>query len=234
LVRKKTQIIPQYYCAGGEIVLFLIQPLSCSWYSDAMKTRRESPAALLLGRHRAALLEFLLSQPEATMHLREIARRASVPVGVVQRELAVFTELGLVSRTPSGRRVEFTVLGQSPLTAPLSEIIVQSGGIPAAIRAALSGLASEIRFAAVFGSVLVDPEGSRRDVDLIVVGTASYDAVLAKIDPLAMRWQREFNLRVMTEAGFDRQRNASTRSLLPLLNGPRVMLIGEDHQIKGS
>ena len=208
-----------------------VRPLSCFWYTAVMKPVGEKPAVLLFGKHRAALLEFLLNQPGTAIHLREIARRAAIPVGVVQRELADFESMGLVSRTPRGRFVEFAVLRSSPLLAPLSEIIVQSGGIPAALSAALSGLASDIVFAAVFGSMLSDPDGPRHDIDLIVVGATSYDEVLARIDPLATRWGREFNLRVLTEAGFLRQKRASARSLAALISGPRVMLIGDDRLI---
>jgi IclR helix-turn-helix domain len=199
-----------------------------------MSNKPISPAVLLMGDSRARLLGFLIAQPGVTMHLREIARRSGVPVGVVQRELSTYESLGLVRRAQAGRLVQFTVTGQSPLLAPLSEIIVQSGGIPAAIRSALSGLAGDIAFAALFGTILSDPDGARRDVDLIVVGTVAYDDVLARVDPLATQWKREFNLRVMSEDGFRRQRRAATRSLAALLAGPRVMLVGDERMIESA
>jgi DNA-binding HxlR family transcriptional regulator len=85
----------------------------------------------LLGASRARLLGGLLLSGEP-MHLRGIARAGGVALGILQRELKLLEQMGLIRRTEVGPRVLFEVNPQSPLLPPLRQLLIESfGGLQA-------------------------------------------------------------------------------------------------------
>lgn len=61
----------------------------------------------LLGNTRAAVLRTLLLQPDAALHVRELARLTGASPGSLHRDLRVLTDLGLLLREEIGRQVHY-------------------------------------------------------------------------------------------------------------------------------
>lgn len=61
----------------------------------------------LLGNTRAAVLRTLLLQPDAALHVREIARLTGASPGSLHRDLRALTDLGLLLREEVGRQVHY-------------------------------------------------------------------------------------------------------------------------------
>jgi len=60
------------------------------------------------------------------MYVREIARRAELALRTVQRELAVLSKIGLVTRRTNGYHVFFRANRQHALFKPLQQLILKS------------------------------------------------------------------------------------------------------------
>jgi predicted nucleotidyltransferase/DNA-binding HxlR family transcriptional regulator len=61
----------------------------------------------LLGNTRAAVLRTLLLEPDATLHVRELARVTGASPGSLHRDLRALTDLGLLLREEVGRQVHY-------------------------------------------------------------------------------------------------------------------------------
>ena len=62
----------------------------------------------LLGNTRAAVLRTLLLQPDASLHVRELARLTGASPGSLHRDLRTLTDLGLLLREEVGRQVYYS------------------------------------------------------------------------------------------------------------------------------
>lgn len=131
---------------------------------------------------RVKVLAFLLLNASEEYHLREIARRAGVPLRAVQRELTLLEEIALVERHRRGRQVFVAVQTSHPLYEDLRSLLVKSDGLVVPLQEALSTV-DGVEAAAVYGSVAAGSDTGRSDIDLLVVGTpgelAFHDAVSA-------------------------------------------------------
>ncbi len=77
----------------------------------------------LFPRNRVKVLALLLGSPSTHYYLREIARLCGIPLRAVQRELAIYEGMRLVTRVPRGKQVFFSVNTDHPLFAELQALV---------------------------------------------------------------------------------------------------------------
>jgi len=124
----------------------------------------------LMPTARVKVLAFLLLNASEEYHLREIARRADVPLKAVQRELALLEEIALVERRQRGRQVFVSVQTSHPLFQDLRSLLVKTEGLAIPLRRSLEGI-DNVEAAAIYGSVASGTDTGRSDIDLMVVGS---------------------------------------------------------------
>jgi len=136
----------------------------------------------LMPAARVKVLAFLLLNETEELHLREIARRADVPLQAAQRELALLEEIALVERHRRGRQVFVSVQTSHPLYEDLRSLLLKSDGLAIPLRQVLEAI-DGVEAAAVYGSVAAGSDTGRSDIDLLVVGSpddlALHEAVSA-------------------------------------------------------
>jgi predicted nucleotidyltransferase len=136
----------------------------------------------LMPAARVKVLAFLLLNASEELHVREIARRAEVPLQAAQRELALLEEIALIERHQRGRQVFVSVQTSHPLYDDLRSLLLKSEALAIPIRQALEEI-DGVEAAAVYGSVAAGSDTGRSDIDLLVVGSpdelAFHDAVSA-------------------------------------------------------
>ena len=118
----------------------------------------KSLAHHLLGQTRSAVLGTLLLRPEASLHVRELARVTGSSPGSLHRELAALTELGLLKREEVGRQVHYRADRDSPVYADLAGLLRKTAGLADVLRAALAPLVESITLATAKSS----PSSRRR------------------------------------------------------------------------
>lgn len=186
---------------------------------------RRDPAKLLFAAVPLRLLGPLLMRPEESFHLREIARLSGVDAGNAQRALKRMEHAGLVKATRSGNQLRYQANTDNPIFPELQGIVRKTVGLADVLREALSPLAGSIEQAFVFGSIARGDAGPRSDVDVMIVGEATFEDVVGAVHPLQERFGREVNPIVMSVDEF-RARKQDAGFVRRVLDGPRIGLFG--------
>lgn len=184
-----------------------------------------NPAALLFGDDHRRLLGLLLMRPEQSFYVREIARLTGADAGNAHRALRRMELAGLVTAMRAGNQVRYSANRECPIFQELQGIVRKTVGLADVLRAALEPLAPQIEVAFVFGSVARGEEGPRSDVDLMVVGKATFDELVGVLYPLHERLGREINPIVMTRKEF-RKRVQEKSFVTRVMSGEKLLLLG--------
>lgn len=182
---------------------------------------------LLFGTYRRKILSLLLLHPEQSFYAREIGRLAGVPGGSLHREVTALSETGLLTRRASGNQVRYQADRSCPIFEELSGIFRKTAGLADVLREALEPLRRKVRLAFVFGSVAQGKEGPTSDVDVMVVGSASFEEVVEALNPASEQLRREVNPLTMAPEAFRRKLKARERFVSRIARESKIFLIGD-------
>jgi len=188
-----------------------------------------SIATHLLGRTRSAVLSTLLLHPEDSLHVHELARRTGASAGSLHRELRALAELGVLLRQEVGRQVHYRANPASPVFAELAGLLRKTAGLADVLRDALLPLGKKVALAFVFGSVAAGSERPGSDVDLMVLGSASFADLARALAPAQDALGREVNPTVMAPREFARKLAVKDGFALSVAKGSRIWLMGGEH-----
>lgn len=191
-------------------------------------------AETLFGNYRRRVLAFLLRRPDERFHLREISRLTSVPVGPLHRELKILADAGMVSRHASGNQVQYQANRECPIYHELAGIFRKTSGLADILRAALEPLSDSLASAFVFGSVAKREERSASDVDVFVIGSASFTDVVLALADRQSQIGRDINPVVMTEGEFASKLAAGEHFISRIMSEPKIFLIGTEDDLGAS
>src|SRR5438270_669112 len=163
---------------------------------------KPSPARGLFGRTRSALLALLYGRADQSFYLRQLVREIGAGHGALQRELKHLAAMGLVLRSVQGNQVLYRANEQSPVYTEIKSLITKTVGIRGALVSALTTLESKIKIAFVYGSVARQRERANSDIDLMVVGRASFSEVVSALGSAQRAVGREINPTVFPVSEF--------------------------------
>lgn len=167
--------------------------------------QRSSPPPLLpllRSRLQAETLTIVLLNPGQEWTLTELASRTGASVSSVQREITRAEQTGVVSsrRLGSARLVK---AADSPLTVPLTELLLRSFGPRQVLAEELQGVEGVER-AYLFGSwaARYTGEGGRppADLDVLVIGAPDRDDLDDAAQRAEGRLAREVNVTIRSPA----------------------------------
>jgi predicted nucleotidyltransferase len=196
-----------------------------------MGTRLDHPATVLFGKTRRAVLALLYGHPSETYYLREIARISGTGLGAAQREMAQLTAAGIIVRRVSGRQVYFQANPKSSIFADLRNIVVKTFGVADLLRSALDGLADRVRVAFVYGSVARGQENESSDVDVMVIGAATFSEIVSALAPCQEKLGREINPTVYPVQEFRSRLSQKHPFLREVLRQNKLFLIGNQREL---
>ncbi|MGH3264361.1 MAG: nucleotidyltransferase domain-containing protein [Trebonia sp.] len=189
--------------------------------------RASSPPLLPLMRSRlqAEVLTFVLLNPQQEWSLTELASRTGASVSSVQREITRAEQAGVASSRRLGN-LRLVTAADSPLTAPLTELLLRSFGPRQVLAAELDGVGG-IEKAYLFGSWAARYAGEAgrppADLDVLVIGTPDRDELDDAAQRAGRRLAREVNVTVRSSAwwrggtdGF--HTDVTRRPLVPVFN----------------
>jgi predicted nucleotidyltransferase len=179
---------------------------------------------LLRSRLQAELLTLVLLSPGREWSLTELADRAGGSLSSAQREMARAEQAGVVS----SRRLGSTRLvsaAESPLTGPLTELLIRSFGPCQVVAEELAGIPG-VEAAYLFGSWAARYEGepgrAPADIDVLVIGNPDRDELDDAAQRAGARLAREVNVTIRSsrwwregDDGF--RAEVKTRPLIPVL-----------------
>lgn len=189
------------------------------------------PGALLFGKTRRHVLVWLYGHPDERFYLRQLVRQTGAAQGAVQRELQSLSRAALVTRTVDGRQVYFQANRESPVFTELRQLLLKIAGAVDVIRQALAPLALSIRVAFIYGSAAKGTLHAGSDIDLMVVGGASFGDVVSALADAQQRLGRDVNPTVYPINEFTKKVRANHHFLTTVLHEPTVFIIGSDHEL---
>jgi len=185
----------------------------------------------LFGHTRSALLAMLYGHADQSFYVRQLVRAVGAGHGAVQRELKHLTEMGLVLRKTQGNQVLYQANSQSPIFSEVKSLITKTVGIHDVIRSALVSLGSEIQIAFVYGSVARQKERADSDVDLMVLGNASFSDVVSALGPAQTALGREVNPTLFPVSEFRSKLAAGNHFLRSVMKEKRLFVLGTDNEL---
>ena len=169
----------------------------------------------------------MLLHPEQSFYVREIGRLTGVPVGSLHRELGSLWEAGLLKRSIAGNQVRYQADRACPVYEELANLFRKTAGLADVLRDALAPLGARVRLAFVFGSTAQGKESAASDVDLMVIGSASFAQVVEALMGISERLRREVNPVVMKPDAFRSKARARDRFVSRVMREPKIFVIGD-------
>jgi predicted nucleotidyltransferase len=185
----------------------------------------------LFGHTRSALLALLYGHADQSFYLRQLVRMVGAGHGALQRELKHLTDMGLIARRTQGNQVLYRANSQSPIFSEIKSLIAKTVGIHDVICSALASLRSEIQIAFVYGSVARQKERANSDVDLMILGNATFSDVVLALGPAQRVLGREINPTVFPVSEFRSKLAARNHFLHSVMREKRLFVLGTEHEL---
>lgn len=189
---------------------------------------------LFFGAYRRQVLALLLLHPEESFHLRELARVTNTQPGTLRRELTQLAEAGVLSRERVGNLVRYKANPDCPIYDELRSILKKTAGMVDVLRDSLAPLADKIAVAFVYGSVASDAERRSSDIDVMVVGTATFEEVVRALHRSQEQLRREINPNVYGPAEFTKKAKEKGAFLFRVLKEPKLFILGKEDDLRKS
>jgi uncharacterized protein len=185
----------------------------------------------LFGHTRSALLALLYGHADQSFYVRQLVRAVGAGHGALQRELKYLTEMGLVLRRTQGNQVLYQANSQSPIFSEIKGLITKTVGIHDVIRSALVSLGPEIQIAFVYGSVARQKERANSDVDLMVLGDATFSEVVSALGPAQKALGREINPTLFPVSEFQSKLTGGDHFLRSVMKEKRLFVLGTENEL---
>lgn len=190
--------------------------------------------SLLFGEYRQRTLGLLLLNPEASYHVRELARLTGTSAGTLHKELTKLTAGGILQRKQIGNQVHYSANLSCPIFDELASILRKTSGLADVLAKALIGLENKIEFAFVFGSVARGDQQTNSDVDVMLIGSLSFSDAVQALHATQAVLQREVNPVVYSQEEFNRRVKNSDSFIKEVLAKPKLFIIGKENELSQS
>lgn len=200
-----------------------------------MSTSSATPNAssVLFGQTRRAVLVLLFGHADESFYVRQIARRAGASLGAVQRELKQLHHANIIRRAVRGHQVYYQANSESPIFKEMKSLLAKTAGVHDVLREALVPLAGQIQIAFIYGSVGRSEERADSDVDLMVVGSVSFEDLVASLERAEKALAREVNPTVYPVAEFQKKVRSGHHFLSSVLKQDKIFVIGSERELSG-
>jgi predicted nucleotidyltransferase len=139
--------------------------------------------------------------------------------------------MGLVLRRNQGNQVLYQANSHSPIFPEVKSLITKTLRVHDVIRSALASLGPQIQIAFVYGSVARQEERANSDVDLMVIGEASFGDVVSALAPGQITLRREINPAVFPATEFQ-ARLLGNHFLRSLMKQKKVFVLGTENELR--
>lgn len=185
-------------------------------------------ASVLFKDYRRRVLGLLLLHPGESYHVREIARLTETVAGTLHKELTTLAKAGILAVQTRGNQKLYTANCDCPIFAELASILQKTSGMVDVLAAALVPLAEQIDSALIYGSVARGEETTHSDVDILLVGLASFGDVAKVLYPYHEVLGREINPKVYDKESWATLVRNNDGFAREIVAKPKMFIIGGD------
>jgi uncharacterized protein len=197
-----------------------------------MVTGYSEPAAqVLFGKTRRAVLSLLFGRPDEEFHLRQIVRLSQSAQGAAQRELLQLTAAGILTRRTLANLVLFRANRQSPVFPELRSLVIKTIGAVRVVREALAPVSERVDVAFIFGSVASGQESADSDLDILIIGSVSFEEMVERLYDVQEHIGREVNPVVYTPAAVRALLAQGDRFVSNVMIGEKLYIVGDADEL---
>lgn len=180
---------------------------------------------------RAKIIGWLFTHPDERYFVRQLTSILNDDPTNISRELVRLAEAGLLRARTEGRQKYYQADSSSPIFAELCGIAVKSIGIGDRLRTAVSGLQDRIDVAFVFGSFAEGRANLNSDIDLMIIGDITPDAISRALSLPQRELGREINTSVYPVTEFRDELAKGNHFINALMPMKKIFLIGSEHEL---
>jgi predicted nucleotidyltransferase len=186
---------------------------------------------LFPNQYRRKVLARLFMNPHLSLHLRELARVTGASAGTLKKELDALTAVGLLHLQRVGNQSQFRANTEHPVYPELLALIRKTTGLHDVLAQAFAPLAGEVELAFVFGSVASATDTARSDVDVMVIGEATFGQVVSALFEAQQTLGREINPKVMTPLEWRQKQIEGNAFVSEVMEKPKIAVVGTLHEV---
>jgi predicted nucleotidyltransferase len=172
------------------------------------------------------VLGLLFGNPERSYYTNEIVRFAAAGIGTVQRELQRLESAGLVTAQKIGNQKHYQANRAAAIFEELRGIVIKTVGLADVLRKAILPLQEQVDLAFIFGSIAQGKERITSDIDVMVIGDASFEDIVQAFYSTQEFSGREVNPVVMSVGEFSSKVLQGDRFVSRIVKEPKIFLKG--------
>jgi predicted nucleotidyltransferase len=193
--------------------------------------RKATIASVLFSGIQQRLLSALLLNSRQPVYAAELANHFGVRPSTLQRDLAKYTQAGILKMSRSGNRAYFQANEACPVFPELRALLIKTCGLVDLLHGELAPLASKIKMAAVYGSIASGTEASGSDIDLLIIGSAKMIELVPLLERATGKLRRQINPTLYTPEEFS-QKARNSHFVRSLLGKPLLFVLGTNSDLE--
>lgn len=173
------------------------------------------------------------TNPGRAFYMQEIGRILGKKPGIFQRTLNKLVAEGILESEYKANARFFKANKNYPLFKELEKIVFKTVGVQGGIEDVLKGVRN-IKLAFIYGSYAKARENVLSDVDIVVVGNPDENELIAKLDKLEERLQREINYKLYSSKDFKKEVAEKEPFIMGILKDRKIMIIGDENELRAA
>jgi len=180
---------------------------------------------------RVELLSVFFLNPEREIYVREAERIIGHDRQNVIRELRNLEGIGLLYSRRQGNLKYYGLNRSFIIFDELKSIFMKTRGVVSVITQSLSGM-PDIDYAFIYGSYANGTERETSDIDVMVVGTITLDALLRRLREPEALLGRDVNPSLYGRSEVEKRMKEKDEFISGVITGPKIMLIGNEDELR--
>ncbi len=187
--------------------------------------------AILGSKLRSKVIGWLFSHPGERYFVRQLEGLLGEDSTNLSRELARLAEAGILTRKVEGRQKYYAANAECAIFEELKGIAVKTTGVADVLREALSPIRDRIRVAFIYGSQADGTFRTDSDVDVMIVGLATFAEVAQAAYGIEGKLGRDVNTTTYPEEEFRQKVADGHYFVADVMRGPKVFIIGDAREL---
>lgn len=183
---------------------------------------------------RSKLLAYFFTNPEARLHLRDLAVRLDEDPGNLSRELNRLARDGLFRTEEIGRQKFFSLNKEYSLFEEFKGIVLKTVGLPEQLSRILKSEPA-VSFAFIYGSFAAGTASMDSDIDLMLIVQEpefNHTKLQEKIADLEQMLNREINWNYYPVKEWAKKARRRESFVKNLLSSPMFILKGDEQELR--
>ncbi|MHB1326066.1 MAG: nucleotidyltransferase domain-containing protein [Thermoleophilia bacterium] len=188
-------------------------------------------STLITSKTRVEIIAWFVSHPGERFYYSQLLKILRASAQSVQNELKRLEKAGLLTSQKEGNIRFYWVNKDFILYPEIKSIIFKTVGVGEELRKSLAKI-GEVKSAFIYGSVAKNREDACSDIDVMIIGNVSEDAVLKAILKAEERLGREVNYSIFDPEEWKQQLSAKKAFVSSVANDQKIFLIGTGDELR--